>query len=262
MKYEPIDMSAFPSEREAGLRGIKRYSMFEVMYYRPTVWEHVHRVQWIIEALAPHAQKFFPADIEKARVMALVHDDAELITGDIPAGHKARMNESQLKKIDDDEFSAIEKLSADYPKSVHGYVYKDLLKETVHYTSNEAKFVSLADKLDAHCESYHEVLAGNLTLLLSMAFYINSLQRMGEKFPLLKEFVRSGAHPLLREMGPLPEGGTIGPKDFAAFNRPHTRESLPMPSRFPFYDAWRGMVVERGGEEGVRWLTEVKESVQ
>ncbi|MEK7601799.1 MAG: YfbR-like 5'-deoxynucleotidase [Patescibacteria group bacterium] len=260
--YAPIDITAFPPDRETGLRNIKRYRMFEVMYYRPTVWEHTQRVMWIVEALSPHIRDFLDVNVEKARVMALVHDDAEMITGDIPAGHKARMTPEELKKLDDDEFTAIDTLSARYPHSVHGYTYKDLVREMVHYTSNEAKFVSLADKIDAHCESYHEVFAGNLTLISSMAFYINTLQRFGEKFPELASFVRSNAHPLIQEIGPLPANGKVGPKDFEAFNKPHTRASLSVPSRFPFYDAWRSMVVERGGEEGVRWLTEQRESVQ
>lgn len=259
MAFKPIDLSAFPPEREAGLRAIKRYNMFDLVYYRPTVWEHCQRVMWMLEELSPHIRTFLDVDVEKMRAMALIHDDAEMITGDIPAGYKARMSEQELKKLDDDEFAAIETLSAKYPSTVHGYEYKTLAREMVDYATVESQLVSLADKLDARCESYHEILAGNLMLITSTGFYISILQRYGEKFPALDPFLRSKAHPLIQEIGPLPPDGKVHAADFGTFDRPYTRASLDIPTRIPFYDAWRKLVAERAGEEGIRWLIEQRE---
>src|SRR5262245_38388561 len=111
MRFTNIDMSAFPSERERGLKALYRYSRFEVMVYRSNLWMHTHRMCWMIEELAPILKKHLPKlDIDKCRVLALVHDDAELITGDIQAGEKALMKKSQLKKIDSDEAKAAREL--------------------------------------------------------------------------------------------------------------------------------------------------------
>lgn len=259
MQYEPLDLSAFPHEREASLRGISRYSMFEVMYYRPTLWEHAHKVLWIVEELLSAVPSHVRVDPKKARIMAFVHDDAEILTGDIQAGHKARMSAEQLRKLEEDELRAARDLSERYPKEVHGYEYAGLLFEMVHKETPESQLVGLADKLDARCETFHELFGGNFSFVSSTAFYISTLHRLGEKLPLFAAFIRDKAHPLLQDLGPLPSDGKLRPADFAHFNKPHTIESLEAPSRFPFYDAWRKLICDRGGEEGVRWLTERRE---
>src|SRR3989338_3972028 len=167
----------FPPEREEKLRSIMRYSMFEVMYYRPSVWIHAQRVSWIVEELVPIAGKYFKNfDGEKARILALVHDDAEIITGDIQAGHKARMSKKELAVVHNSEHEAIRKLATRYPTTVGGYSYKQLLmeasrKDTPH-ASSEAKLVTYADRLDAFCESLHEVFAGNLSFIRAFMFYV------------------------------------------------------------------------------------------
>lgn len=60
-------------------------------------------------------------DSKKAITLALIHDDAEMITGDIQLGHKQIMTLVQLKKIEENEKRAIEKLSQVFPKIVNGY---------------------------------------------------------------------------------------------------------------------------------------------
>ena len=255
MSYTPIDLSVFPQDREAGLR----YRMFDQMYYRPNLWEHSWRLLWIIEELWPQTSDFLGIDPEKARIMALVHDDAELLTGDYQAGHKARMTSEELQAIEDEELRAVDELAARYPKEVHGYEYRTLLKEMVHKDTPESQLVGLADKLDARCESFHELFAGNFPFVACTAFYLSTLHRIGEKLPLLSEFVKAAPHELLRETGALPPDGNMGPEEFALYNKPHTQESVRGISYFPFYDAWRKLVIERGGEEGMRWLTERRE---
>lgn len=69
----PIDFSEFPGGREEGLRAIKRYSMFETMYYRTTVWLHAHRVTWLVTDCLPVAMQYLTLDPQKARVLALVY---------------------------------------------------------------------------------------------------------------------------------------------------------------------------------------------
>ncbi|MCC2631215.1 MAG: hypothetical protein K0S38_1024, partial [Candidatus Paceibacter sp.] len=81
--FKPIDLSVFPKEREEKLKAINRYSLFEKMMYRSSVWNHTHRVLWLAEELIPIAVKYVKLDANKVRVLALVHDDEEMITGDI-----------------------------------------------------------------------------------------------------------------------------------------------------------------------------------
>ena len=92
MRFAPIDLSAFPAERERTLKSIYRYRMFETILYRSNLWMHSLRMLWLVEEMSSLAQKHLSVDIEKARAMALVHDDAEIITGDIQAGVKALMS--------------------------------------------------------------------------------------------------------------------------------------------------------------------------
>jgi 5'-deoxynucleotidase YfbR-like HD superfamily hydrolase len=250
-------MSAFPPEREAGLKGLSRYSMFELMYYRPNLWQHSHRVLWLIEALAPIAQTYLQIDIEKARIMGFVHDDAEMVTGDIQAGHKARMSAEELAKLDQNEERAAAELAARYPKEVHGYNYESLLVEMVRKESIESMLVSYADKLDAYCESMHELHAGNMSLLRSTMFYVKAMTLFPTKFPPLREFLADTSSPLIDTADRL--NPDISKAELYADLAPYTEESIRRQTDFPFYNEWRRMNIARGGEEGVRWLIEQRE---
>lgn len=262
MSYAPIDMSAFPSEREEGLKGVTRYGLFEVALYRSNLWQHSHRVLWILESVLPTVQKHMRLDAEMARALGFVHDDAEIVTGDLQAGVRARMSDAERAAYDKKEEEAIEVLASKWPKTVNGYEYRALLRHMVHKDCPEALLVMFADKMDAYCESLHEVYAGNLSLVTSVIFYARTVARYPSQYPELKSFLLSKEHPFVQDFVPLPQRGRVGVPEFELFNKPHTVESLAVSSRFPFYDEWKRMVIARGGEEGVRWLTEVKESVQ
>jgi len=179
--FRPIDLSVFPKERERALQSIYRYGMFEVVFYRSNLSMHTRRVLWLIEELLPLAEKLLTLDSEKARILALVHDDAEIITGDVQAGVKARMSVSELKAVAKAEEQAIQELAKKSPAVVHGYSYKKLLLHALKKDCVEAQLVSYVDKIDAHCESLHEVLAGNINLLPSVMFYVNALTLFPQK---------------------------------------------------------------------------------
>lgn len=253
----PIDLSAFPKEREEKLRAIMRYSLFEVMYYRSSVWHHAKRVAWIIDEIAPFITKY-GGDIEKARVMALVHDDAEMVTGDYQAGHKAQMTREQLQKLDEEEELAVEKLAASYPKMVHDYEYAVLLRHMVRKDCIEAVFVSYADKFDAQNETLHEILAGNLTLLWSLMFYGQWFANYVRKFPMLAEFSKEKS-PFILGSDNRFQPHHVGFQNYAYAGKPHTEDSLTHPTDFAFYNAWREMVLRRGGDEGKTQLLNQKE---
>lgn len=255
--FAPIDMSAFPLEREAGLKAIDRYSMFELMYYRPNLWQHSHRVLWLIESLAPIAQKYLQIDMEKARIMGFVHDDAEMVTGDIQAGHKARMSAEELAKLDENEERAAAELAARYPKEVHGYNYESLLVEMVRKESPESHLVSYADKLDAYCESMHELHAGNMSLLRSTMFYVRTMTLFPLKFPSLKDFLADRSSPFINTADRL--NPDVSKAELYTDLMPYSEETIRRQTDFPFYNAWKALVLERGGAEGMRWLIEQRE---
>lgn len=258
-----IDLAVFPPEREAGLKEIWRYNLFETMVYRSNNWMHEHRVSWIVEELTPLLSPHLAFDAEKARTLALVHDDAELLTGDVQAGHKAQMTKEELLAVDRAEEEAIEKLCEAYPKEINGYDYKQLLTEALHKDTVEAQLVSYADKLDAYSEGLHDIFGGNLSLLTSTVFYTRFFSQVDARLPLLKEALdAAGKSPIIRPFvkSPVP-GDPVTVADYRSFSgKPHTEESLAIDTvRFPFYDAWKRMVLAKGGDEGKRWLLEQRE---
>lgn len=259
--FENIDLSLFPKEREEKLKSIWRYSMFEVMFYRSNLLMHAQRVLWLTEEMLPLASQLISIDADKARTLALVHDDAEMITGDVQAGHKARMSEAELAHLDDEESRAIQELAAKYPQTIGGYSYCELLTMALKKNTIESQFVSYADKLDAHNETMHELFAGNITFLRALTLYERLLTLFPQKFPDLKPFLESKDSPLTYITDRLSPDRALVSR-YTAFNKPHTQESIRIETDFPFYNEWRRIVIERGGDEGIEWLTKQREFVK
>lgn len=255
----PIDLSIFPLAREQGLKSVERYVKFDVMFYRSNLWQHTQRVLWITEHLIPTAQKYFEFDPEKARALALVHDDPEIITGDTPGDYKTKMTAEEVQAHELQEMQAIEELARIYPQTVHGYSYKELLMHALKKDCPETWLVSYADKLDAYGETMHDILAGNHLLLWSLVFYTRVFMSFPKKFPELTHFLESTESPFTNPKNLLPPDN-FKTDTYTKLGKPHTAESLRLVTDFPVYDAWKEIVLNRGGEEGLRWLTQQKES--
>jgi 5'-deoxynucleotidase YfbR-like HD superfamily hydrolase len=253
--YKDIDLTIFPQERREKLENIYRYNFFDVVFYRSNLWMHSHRVLWLIEELIPLAKKYIQFDAEKARAYALVHDDVEMITGDVQGITKARMSDEEKKMLEEKELEGIDLLSSKYPKEINGYSYKELLIHAVKKDCIEAQLVSYVDKLDAYCESLHEVYAGNIALLRSVVFYANSLPSFSYKYPALKELLASKESPLTYlsdHISPF----EIKAQTYADLNKPHTKESILVDADFPFYALWKKLVIDHGHTD---WLVEQRE---
>lgn len=253
--YREIDLSIFPSDREMKLKEIYRYSFFDVVYYRSNLWMHTHRVLWLLEELMPIAKKYIEFDEEKARALALVHDDPEMLTGDIQAIVKSRMTKEEQTKMEEDDMKAIDEIAKSYPEFINGYSYRELLKHSAKKDCIEAKLVSYVDKMDAYCESLHELYAGNLSLLRSVVFYANALPLFPIKFPELKEMLSSKESTLTfitDQISP----GEIKYENYKNFNKPHSAESLEINTDFPFYKTWKDIVIKKGK---IDWLVKQKE---
>lgn len=256
--FRDVSFEGWPPEREQKLKSIWRYSMFERMYYRSNLWMHTHRMVWMIESTAELSSRTLRIDIQKARTLALVHDDAEMITGDIQAGRKFFMTKAQLKKIDQEEAKAINQLSRRFPKILNGYSYKELLTDALQKDTAESQLVMYFDKLDAFCECLHEILAGNILFLRSVMFYERIMTLFPTTHTLIADLLANKESPFFDvERRVSPTKVTVASD--AHFNRPHTPASIKIKSDFPFYNSWRDLVVTRDGEEGVRWLTEQRE---
>lgn len=260
------ELALFP-ERESGLRNIKRYSLYTTMIYRTDLWMHTRRVAWIVKELLPLAQKVFGStfDPDRALALALVHDDAEIIFGDIQAGNKAKMKKEELDDIKKLEQDAIEKLVQSYPPSVGQYVYRDLLQEAFYKTSLESMIVDWADKYDAFGEALHELYAGNRCwtihvenqygkIDLPTEYYIKYFRLFQEKFPQSKE--------LFQEQN---NWFTIPPEpnilDIVQQGSLHAEESLDVKKGYDFYDQWIAVTLHNSTREDIEQLYTIKEKI-
>lgn len=151
--------------RDDDLRTVTRYSVYDVMVYRTNLYTHSHRTAALVRAINPHATAVLDGyNPKKAELLALVHDDAELIFGDVQAGNKSKMTPQQLQEVQEQEARAIKKIAKRFPKYIGEFVYEQLLEEAANHSSIEAHVVSYADKYDALGEAYHEIWGGELPL--------------------------------------------------------------------------------------------------
>lgn len=191
--------------RESDLRSITRYDLYDVMLYRTNLYTHSHRVAALVRAMSMSADATFGEsyDPRKAEILAYVHDDAEIIFGDVQAGNKSKMTPDQLAAVLAAEVQAIDGISARYPETIEKYVYRELLLETIDKNSIEAQLVCYADKYDAMGEAMHEVVAGNHsfatnvvneygTIPTPLEYYYNCFLTVFEKLPLLKPLQNTG----------------------------------------------------------------------
>ena len=254
-------LKSFPAWRQRQLRIIKRYRAFEVFYYRSSLWIHHLRVAAMIEELAGTITGLLGGfDISRAWLGALVHDDHEIVTGDIPLFHKEAMTPAEKGSLKDTEVCAAEGLAKKFPKTINGYNYQQLLCAAIHKDSREARVVSYFDKLDAYCESVHEVFAGNFSATFPMTDYPLRIARLQEEYqditplfcrkdvPLLNIHLRADAREIKQE-------------NYLHLGRPHTPDSIRKKTDFLFYNDWRSLVAKRLGKQGLHWLTTKVEPV-
>ncbi len=252
----------FPKSREEKLRSIKRYSMFDVFYYRSTLWHHSLRVFFLIDEFFKAFQNDLPGfDWNKARALALVHDDAEMITGDIQLGHKQHMTPEQLKALADNEALAIEELANGYPKEIAGYNYQELLLNILHKDIIEAQLVSYADKSDAYCESLHEVFGGNISGLRAVINYVGVLRAFKEQYPNLKPIFKNKTS-FLSTTDFYTDPWQVHKENYVYLGQPHKPETIRNQTQFILYNTWKNLVLDNLGTEGMEILTNQRESLK
>lgn len=248
--------------RDDDLRHIERYSMYTVMLYRSNLYTHSRRVAALVKNMRLVAQKSFGKDYDskKAEIMALVHDDAEIIFGDVQAGNKSKMTPAQLSMVGKAEEDAIKIISRRYPRQIGGYDYRKLLEEYKDYSSLESQVVCYADKYDALGEALHEIYAGNDffvtnvtneygTIPTPLEYYTGFFLDFRDKFPLTARIFGQSLDMLepikydLKEYRAIAKNGT-----------PHTKRSVQVAVGDLHYDVWRKVVLESGDSETIEAL--------
>jgi len=230
--------------REERLQSIIRFNdpTFSVMFYRTNLLIHSSRVYVILEDLIPELVLAYGLilNVKKMLLLALVHDDAEIITGDIQLYRKEQMSPAELADIAAAEAIAIEKLVARWPSHIEEFSYRELLYHALRKDCLEAQLVSYADKVDGFCESLHELHAGNERFTRPVNLYVRRLKEFSEKFPILRKIL-SGKHSLLQTPIHIDAARIIAEAKY------HTQESITKRTCSPHYDRWRELTVTHFG---------------
>ena len=241
--------------REAMLRGITRYSVYHTMFYRSTLWSHSQQVAWVVTSIAPVAKRAFGDrfDTRKAQLMALVHDDLEIIMGDVQLGNKTKMTPEQLRALEEQEQQAIRAITQQFPESIGGYIYNDLLSAYQRIDGLEATIVKYADKFCGFGESLHEAFGGNELFTVEIeneygriptayAIYIPYLRTFRERYPDIAPMF-DGLLPLLEKPDMIDFSGV------AVTRKPHTVSSLLNDSSYRPYKCWKQVIRAFADEE-------------
>lgn len=246
-------LSLLPMSREKMLNEIGRWSVADVFFHRSSVLFHSKRVALMVDDISLLASKYLPGyDAKKAGILAHIHDDSEMLTGDHQACHKALMTPRQKRQLAKQELAAIEKLASEFPGNIDGYNYGELLLCAYHKNCVNSQVVKLCDKLDSCCEALHEVYAGNNLPLPMLWMDAVFLEHFPQKYPLVKPLFEKARHPFINFFPRVV-------KPFGGQCRPHTEKSIKKKTDFPFYDRWKKLILRHLGKEGMRYLAAQKE---
>lgn len=266
MHISDINLTGF--EKRNDLKKITRYHIYSPMYYRPDDYFHSIKVFHLVKEVIPRVLEVFgnSFDHKKAMIMALVHDDAELITGDITAGQKSKMTKAELDKIDQDEELAIKKLSNTFPKKIHNYNYENLLLEILHKNTIESQVVKYLDHIDAYCEGLHELYAGNKAFIINYIdpelgevvlphiSYTKNFNSYKNKYPLIKKLMS-------KKLPFLDSYNTPDAERIVKAGTPHTLENLSNKFDNPVYEWWKNTLLNNLTQKEIENLYIPKEII-
>jgi len=257
MNFVPIILGGFDGREEA-LAQIKRYihRLTPIMFYRTDDLIHSRRVLWHLEEAIPDILNVYGDDFDVgfARTLALVHDDAEILTGDVTLHDKEQLGSDELEVLAREENDAIPIMVRMYNTVANGFDYEELLTAAKGKSRLEAQFVSFFDKFDASGEGWHEVWAGNHCFLLSAGGnhgqkggYVRRLNEFPSKYPHMLNFFK-------RFPDYLPKPFDF--KSVAKQGKPHTKASLQEDSGYTNYERWKRTIMKHEGID--RLVTQVE----
>ena len=249
--HTEIDLDGF--EKRVALKQVWRYHIYDDVWYRSNVWDHGVRIFYLLTSCQTEIMQVFPhLDFKKVQILALVHDDVEILTWDVQAGNKQNMSPEQVAQVDKSEEQAIEKLREISPKNVEGYNYGDLLFEVYKKETREAQLLKFFDHLDAFGDALHEFFAGNDNTMLTwvenqygktktpLDYYIERYAEPEKYYPLMKDIF----YKKFEKYTPFELG-------FERWNfeqevthyHPHTEESIVQDSGYEIYNWWKRVVL-------------------
>ncbi|MDP3881479.1 MAG: HD domain-containing protein [Nanoarchaeota archaeon] len=261
--HEFIESQGFIGRKEA-LRRIKRWNTPVVgpPYYSHDLEMHGTELLYLIEELTPVILSALPSfDLERARVLALVHDDPETESerGDVVFSVKLNMSDDEKRILEAEEEKAIGTLGKKWPSKVAGFDYVGLLHEAKNKQTVESQLLSYLDKYSALCESLHELFAGNSAFHKGWQTERNrppvagtNMADLISKYTLIAPFFQTGHAVVAPYQKP-------DVAHFLEVGRPYTKDSILFPTGFKHYDFWKFTILKRGREEALRWLTEQRE---
>jgi len=153
--------------------------------------EHCWRLSLMVFILSKELR--LNLDVEKSIKMALVHDLAESITGDIDAIKIAEKRVSKQTKRGQ-ELVAMEKIKNMLPKDIGKVVY-NLWEEYENSLTKEAKFVKAIDKL----ETLTQLIDVGHRTYDKPEFIANYADKVVKDFPELKSVLKIIKHKLKKE---------------------------------------------------------------
>ena len=260
-----IDFTGF-NQRKENLDKIIRYHSYNPMFYRTTDYFHSIKVFYLVKTILPKVKKVFgnSFDENKALILSLVHDDAEIITGDIQSGQKAVMPKEKLEQVKEEEKTAIEKLSKKFPKTIEGYNYQELLLEIYFNNTLESQVVKYLDHIDALGEAYHEIYAGNKAFITNVIhpnwgkielpheYYVTRFNKYKIKYPLIEKIISDEA-PFLN-FYTIPNIAEV-----ISASTPHSKENLNKNTGNIIYDWWKNVLLNNLNDEELKNLYIQKE---
>ena len=142
----------------ARMKLIRRWSLMKSVSDE-NIAEHSAQVSQIAHALALIKNRKFGGNLNADRIaaMALYHETAEVLTGDLPTPIKY-YNPEIRKAYKDIESTANEKLLSMLPDELRGD-YRELIEPQAD--SYEAALVKAADKISAYIKCVEEMRSGN-----------------------------------------------------------------------------------------------------
>lgn len=260
-------------KRENELRKVFRYkgSPCNPMFYRPNLWIHAQRVEWISREIALWLW-LHDVQIERIEKLARYHDDAEIIAGDILSMDKENFSPEEKKSYQESCDNALNILIENYSSelwSEYALYLEELEKSQVDNQYNgetlEKAIVMYADKLDAHMEVSHEIYAWNkmFTIILSDFWLtVNPYDYTRNKILKLKNDIISRVkNPSKIEKVDLLELDTVMDVYFQAEKwEKHSKESVKIWTWNNLYDTWRKLHFTYWDTEAIEYLYNTRES--
>ena len=244
---DSIVASRFHSFRISMLGEIERYHTLP-MIHRTDNLIHSVRTNWITNFIHNVMAKNgydIECDWDRACMLALVHDDAEIFTGDTPMPKKRNATSRQIRAMEEMEYVAKHRLD-NFAYITGGYPdYRKMLDEASEKQTIESQAVNVADKLDALGEMLHEVRSGNDIFLDVLKGYKPVFDEFLDKYKWwqqlsCEEYFKLDKFPTIEQAKSIPLL-----TEEQCYSKRNIEKTLLQRSPIPWYDAWIYITVFR-----------------